>query len=325
VNPPRAPDLLRALCAALAVFALALLCTAAWRAWRESQLESWSALGLDWLAIERFGAERPYVPALVAAVLSGLLLVAARRAPVLARFAADTHLELLGHPLCVGFACLLAFVLPGVVVRGTRPVPARQAPNVLFILIDTWRADHAGFLGYARPVSPELDALAAQGVVFERALSQSSWTKPAVATLLTGLTPSQHHAVSQAILETPVRGFNLNPRLTTHRAPARTRWQTAMWSDNPNITPPVGFGQGAESFRDYFHQPATPRTAGASRRSSRTSSAGSRRRATPRDPSASTCTSWTRTTPTSRRPSPAVASTRTPRTCSSPARSCRTT
>jgi arylsulfatase A-like enzyme len=169
---------------------------------------------------------------------------------------ATARLELLGHPLAVTAALFLAFVLPGVVARGARPVPARQAPNVLFILIDTWRADHAGFLGYERPVSPALDRLASAGVVFERAIAQSSWTKPSVATLLTGLLPSQHHAVSQAIPETPVRAFRLNPRLTTFVELLHGKgWQTAMWSDNPNITPPVGFDQGAESFRDYFHKP----------------------------------------------------------------------
>jgi arylsulfatase A-like enzyme len=127
---------------------------------------------------------------------------------------------------------------------------------VLFVLVDTWRADHVGFLGYERDVSPRLDALAREGVVFERAKAQASWTKPSVATLLTGLLPSRHHAVSQAIPETPVRAFRLNPRLTTLVELLHGRgWQTAMWSDNPNITPPVGFDQGAESFRDYFHEP----------------------------------------------------------------------
>src|SRR5262249_38819636 len=35
-------------------------------------------------------------------------------------------------------------------------------------------------------------------------------------------------------------------------------WQTAMWSDNPNISPVCGFAQGAEHFRDYFHEPCRP-------------------------------------------------------------------
>jgi len=254
VSPARPNGPARALGAAVTVFALVFLLVAAWRAWREAGLQGWSALGLSWLALEDFARERALAPALAAGAITFALLLIARRAQRVA--GACLRFEQLGHPLLVGSALLLAFVLPGVVVRGTRPVPARQAPNVLFILVDTWRADHAGFLGYEREVSPELDRLAQEGVVFENALAQSSWTKPSVATLLTGLTPSAHHAVSQAIPETPVRAFRLNPRLTTFVELLHgLGWQTAMWSDNPNITPPVGFAQGAESFRDYFHEP----------------------------------------------------------------------
>ncbi len=256
MTSPRPPVLLRGVLAALSVFALVLVFVAAWRARAEAELQGWGALGLSWLTLERFAREHAWLPALGAGGAVLLLALAARRVPALAALWTRARLERLGHPLSACAALLLAFVLPGVVVRGTRPVPARQAPNVLFILIDTWRADHAGFLGYQRPVSPTLDALAAEGVVFERAMAQSSWTKPSVATLLTGLLPSRHHAVSQAIPETPVRAFRLNPRLTTFVELLHGKgWQTAMWSDNPNITPPVGFAQGAESFRDYFHEP----------------------------------------------------------------------
>jgi choline-sulfatase len=246
----------QSLLAAVTVFAVVLLGAGAWSAWRESGVQGWAGLGLSWLTLERFAATRAFGPALGAAALVLALALAAWRRPGLAALCARARLDVLGHPLCVLLALGLAFGLPGLVVRSTRPVPARQAPNVLFILIDTWRADHSGFLGYERDVSPALDRLAREGVVFERAIAQSSWTKPSVATLLTGLLPSRHHAVSQAIAETPVRAFRLNPRLTTFVELLHGKgWQTAMWSDNPNITPPVGFAQGAEHFRDYFHEP----------------------------------------------------------------------
>jgi arylsulfatase A-like enzyme len=245
------PPLARRFLAALTVSAVAFLVLAWWQASREAELENWAALGVPWLRCERFAQVRAFLPALAAGALALLLLLFTRRAPRIER-----ALGPLMHPVAPLLALTLAFVLPGLVARGTRPAPARQAPNVLFILIDTWRADHTGFLGYERNVSPALDRLAAEGVVFERALAQSSWTKPSVATLLTGLLPSRHHAVSQAIPETPVRAFRLNPRLTTFIELLHGKgWQTAMWSDNPNITPPVGFDQGAESFRDYFHEP----------------------------------------------------------------------
>ena len=69
---------------------------------------------------------------------------------------------------------------------------AADPPNVVMILIDTLRADHLGCYGYARPISPNIDALAEAGTLFENAVAQSSWTGPSVASLFTSVYPSQH-------------------------------------------------------------------------------------------------------------------------------------
>ena len=63
----------------------------------------------------------------------------------------------------------------------------REDLNVLFLLIDTLRADRLGSYGYVRDTSPTIDALAASGVRFNRHLSQSSWTKSSMASLWTSL------------------------------------------------------------------------------------------------------------------------------------------
>jgi arylsulfatase A-like enzyme len=65
----------------------------------------------------------------------------------------------------------------------------RDDLNVLFILIDTLRADRLGAYGYERATSPLLDVLAERGVRFDRHLSQSSWTKCSMASLWTSLYP----------------------------------------------------------------------------------------------------------------------------------------
>ena len=67
----------------------------------------------------------------------------------------------------------------------------RNDVNILFVLIDTLRADRLGSYGYARDTSPTLDRLAASGVRFSRHLSQSSWTKASMASLWTGLYPNR--------------------------------------------------------------------------------------------------------------------------------------
>jgi arylsulfatase A-like enzyme len=67
----------------------------------------------------------------------------------------------------------------------------RRDLNVLFVLIDTLRADRLGAYGYERDTSPELDRVASTGVRFARHLAQSSWTKCSMASLWTGLYPAR--------------------------------------------------------------------------------------------------------------------------------------
>ncbi len=68
-----------------------------------------------------------------------------------------------------------------------------QPQNVIVILVDALRADHLGFAGYSRPTSPTLDAFAKESLIFTQAISQSSYTKPVIASLFTSLYPSQHN------------------------------------------------------------------------------------------------------------------------------------
>jgi arylsulfatase A-like enzyme len=59
-------------------------------------------------------------------------------------------------------------------------------PNVLFIVLDTVRAQSLSLLGYHRPTTPHLEQLASQGVCFKRAIAPSSWTFPSHVTMFTG-------------------------------------------------------------------------------------------------------------------------------------------
>jgi arylsulfatase A-like enzyme len=72
---------------------------------------------------------------------------------------------------------------------------ASEAPLVVVYLVDTLRADHTTVYGYSRDTTPELQGFAADGVVFDQAISHASWTKPAVASLFTSLLPGRHRAV----------------------------------------------------------------------------------------------------------------------------------
>ena len=63
------------------------------------------------------------------------------------------------------------------------PPPPPAPEHVLFVLIDTLRADHLAVLGYPRPTSPNLDRLASEGVLCAQAISQCSFTSPSMVSL----------------------------------------------------------------------------------------------------------------------------------------------
>ncbi len=74
-----------------------------------------------------------------------------------------------------------------------------RAQQVVLISVDTLRADRLGTYGYTtRPTSPNLDALAHQSVVFERAFAAAPWTVPSLAALLTGRYPVEVGAYTNA-------------------------------------------------------------------------------------------------------------------------------
>ena len=70
-----------------------------------------------------------------------------------------------------------------------------RRPNIILITIESLRADHVGAYGYARDTTPALDALAREGILFERAYSVTSWTLTSHATMFTGLYPTAHRVI----------------------------------------------------------------------------------------------------------------------------------
>ncbi|MCE9595572.1 MAG: sulfatase [Planctomycetes bacterium] len=73
--------------------------------------------------------------------------------------------------------------------------------NVLLISIDTLRADHLHCYGYEPETSPRIDALAKEGVLFENAVSSTSWTLPAHLTMLSGLPISAHSVCEERLYD----------------------------------------------------------------------------------------------------------------------------
>lgn len=124
---------------------------------------------------------------------------------------------------------------PGRDARTTRP------PNVILIVVDTLRADHLSLYGYPHPTSPCLEALAKDAITFDRVNAQSSWTKPTVASILTGLEPGRHGVLDFADI--------LGDDLTTWaEVLEQGGYQTMAIVTNGLIGKVFGFNQGFETF-----------------------------------------------------------------------------
>ena len=151
--------------------------------------------------------------------------------------------------------------------------PAR--PNILLITLDTTRADHLGCYGYARDTSPRLDELAAESVLYERAISTSSWTLPAHASLFTGKFTTSHGA--QYDPDGPLRlldAIDGSPDWERYRArglaPGETTlagmlsaagYQTGAVVAGPWMKSPFGLNAGFETYDDAQISTVTGRLA----------------------------------------------------------------
>ena len=111
--------------------------------------------------------------------------------------------------------------------------------------VDTLRADHLGSYGYERATDPHLAAFAEDAVLFEAAYAPSSWTRPSTATLLTGLAPAAHGAITGADRIDP--DVALLGDLLASRG-----YRSFGWTANPNVLDVWGFDRGFERFVDLL-------------------------------------------------------------------------
>ncbi len=123
--------------------------------------------------------------------------IAFRLAPLLERTPADTRRRLiLTIPGLVGAVLILAgTVFSGDWLRqrreSARPVPSTNSLNVLFVVLDTVRADRLSLYGYQRRTTPALERLAKRGTRFDAARATVSWTLPSHASVFTGRLPHE--------------------------------------------------------------------------------------------------------------------------------------
>jgi arylsulfatase A-like enzyme len=131
--------------------------------------------------------------------------------------------------------------------------PPRQ-PNIVLVLVDTLRRDYLGFHGFEGEISPNLDWLAKESVVFDNAFTQAPLTKPSVASLFTSLAPDRHGLDNHEGLFGPresqalATGVLPAEAVTLAEALKAAGYRTAAFVANPWLDARYGFDQGFDSY-----------------------------------------------------------------------------
>lgn len=121
----------------------------------------------------------------------------------------------------------------------------QERPDIIFIVLDTQRADRLGCYGHETAVTPNLDQFAQQGILFEQAISPAQWTIPSHASMFTGFYPTTHQVTQSS--------QSLSPD-TPHLAEllADQGYETIGFCNNPLVgILNNGFKRGFKTFYNY--------------------------------------------------------------------------
>lgn len=120
--------------------------------------------------------------------------------------------------------------------------------NVVLVVLDAAGARHVGAYGYARRTTPQLDRLAADGVLFEQAFTPAVYTLPAMASIWTSRYPDEHRNVE------PRTASMARARLTLPDLLQAEGILTAGFVANGMAGPGFGFDRSFELFRELYRE-----------------------------------------------------------------------
>jgi choline-sulfatase len=149
----------------------------------------------------------------------------------------------------VGVAALLSCVFIPAAGATAAPAPRRAAaasPSLVLLTLDTTRADHVGSYGATTARTPALDALAARGTRYARAVTAVPLTLPAHASLLTGLVPPGHGLRDNGLGALPADVPTLAEVL------GRRGYATAAFVSSRVLDRRFGLGRGFQTYDDVM-------------------------------------------------------------------------
>lgn len=127
-------------------------------------------------------------------------------------------------------------------------------PNIVVLAIDTLRADHLGCYGYHKPTSPEIDLLATESILFERAFAAGIPTMPAFTTFYTGLHPYRHGVVSHSGSRRLSHRITVLPRLLRERGYVTAACDNLVAQSDGRGS---WFSRGYDQYSGFLYKPFT--------------------------------------------------------------------
>jgi arylsulfatase A-like enzyme len=125
-------------------------------------------------------------------------------------------------------------------------------PNIVFILVDTLRADRLGAYGRTPSITPALDAIAKEGMTFGRTVAPAPWTLPSVASIFTSYNPSVHKVTSRDVGSGATADTVVNPLREEFHTLAESLkllgYSTGGFVANPYLLGRFGFAQGYDEY-----------------------------------------------------------------------------
>jgi arylsulfatase A-like enzyme len=123
---------------------------------------------------------------------------------------------------------------------------ALAGANVVLVILDAGRAQEFGCYGYSRPTTPEIDRMAAEGVVFEHVYTPGVYTLAAMSSLWTSQYPDRHHSEVSFSARLP------KDRLTLAEVLSGQGVHTAAFVANAVAGKGFGFDRGFSEFNEIF-------------------------------------------------------------------------
>ncbi len=120
-------------------------------------------------------------------------------------------------------------------------------PNIIFIVLDTLRADKVLQFNERKRLTPTIESLLSNSIYFENCITNSPWTLPSHISMFTGLYYSE------------VKNISSNYNFVSHKIPLITEilknhgYSTVCFTENPFINKVFGLGRGFDKIFDYWN------------------------------------------------------------------------